>query len=178
MEGARHCGAPISLRLSQGLRFSEKHRVVTFHHGSVKSPGHALAHMWRWRGRNLFRQARLLRSELARRGDRLVGRRRHVEQHFTEMRAAGYAANVGINGFTPPRTQGAAHQFVHVQRGTVTFWVGNVSHVGDHIVNFEVVVYREANVQAVNGLTRFQGALARDDEVVGFDICQSGFNVP
>ena len=94
------------------------------------------------------------------------------------MGAAVYTANVGVNGFAPTRSQCAPNQFVHVQRRSVAFWMGDVGHVGDHIENFEVVVHCQSNVQTMNGLTCFQGPLARNDEVVGFDIRQCGFNVP
>ena len=57
-----------------------------------------------------------------------------------------------------------------VQGGSVTVWMRVVCQVGDHIVNFEVVVYGKANVQTVNGLAGFQRALAWNDEVVGFDV--------
>ena len=67
---------------------------------------------------------------------------------------------------------------MHALRGLVTFWVGNVRHVGDHIVDDEMIVYREANVQAVNRLAGFSRALAWDDEAVGFDVGECGFDVP
>jgi hypothetical protein len=60
----------------------------------------------------------------------------------------------------------------------VAFWVGNVRHVGEHIVNDKLIVHGEANVQAVNGLTSLARALARNNEAVGFDVGECGFNVP
>ncbi len=134
--------------------------------------------MGRRRGGNFVGQARLLRFELTRGGNGLVGRGGHVEQHLAQMGTACNAAQVRVDGFAPTRPQGAAHQLVHVERGTLTFWVGDVGHVGDQVMDFEIIVHRESNVQAMNGLTCFQGALARNNEVVGFDVCQSGFNVP
>jgi hypothetical protein len=56
--------------------------------------------------------------------------------------------------------------------------MGNVCHVGDHFVNFELVVHCQADVQTMDRLSCFQGALAGDDEVVGFDVGQGGFDVP
>ena len=85
----------------------------------------------------------------------MISRCGHVEQHFTKMGAPVHTANVCVDGFAPTRSQGAAHQFVHVQRGTVTFWVRDVGHVGDHIENLEVVVHCQSNVQTMNGLTCF-----------------------
>ena len=108
----------------------------------------------------------------------MIGRRGHVEKHLTKVCASRHAANVRLNGFAPTRAQSTANQLVHVERCPRTLWVGGVCHVGDHVQNFEIVVHREANVQAMKGLTGFQGALARDDEVVGFDVGQCRFNVP
>ena len=67
---------------------------------------------------------------------------------------------------------------MHALGGLVTFWVGNVRHVGVHIVDDELIVHREANVQAVNRLSGLARALAWDDEAVGFDVGECGFNVP
>jgi len=53
-----------------------------------------------------------------------------------------------------------------------------MGHVGEHLVNDELIVYGEANVQAVNRLSGQTRALARDDKTVGFDIGECGFNVP
>lgn len=54
----------------------------------------------------------------------------------------------------------------------------NVFHVGVDIQNFEMVVHRQADVQAMNGIAGRQWTLAGNDEVIGFDVGQSGFNVP
>ena len=67
---------------------------------------------------------------------------------------------------------------MHALGCLVTFWVWNVSHVSDHIVNDELIVHGEANVQTMNGLAGFARALAGNDEVVGFDVGEGGFNVP
>ncbi len=67
---------------------------------------------------------------------------------------------------------------MHALGGLVAFWVGNVRHVGDHIVDDELIVHREANVQAVNRLASLTRALAWNDEAVGFDVGECGFNVP
>ena len=56
--------------------------------------------------------------------------------------------------------------------------MGDVFHVGDHVQDFEIIVHGEANVQTMDRLSCFQGALAGDDEVIGFDIGQGGFDVP
>jgi len=67
---------------------------------------------------------------------------------------------------------------VHALGGLVAFWVGNVGHVGDHIVDDELIVYCEANVQTMNGLPCLARALTWNDEAVGFDVGECGFNVP
>jgi len=67
---------------------------------------------------------------------------------------------------------------VHALGCLVAFWMRNVSHVGEHLVDDELVVYREANVQAMNGLSRFARALAGNHEVVGFDVSECSFYVP
>jgi len=56
--------------------------------------------------------------------------------------------------------------------------VGNVRHVGEHIVDDELIVHGEANVQTMNGLPCFARALTGNDEAVGFDVGEGGFNVP
>ena len=133
----------------------------------------------RWRrGGYLVRQAGLLVSKLTRRGNGLVGCSRHIEQHFAQMGATSNAANLSVNGFAPTCTQFAANQFVHALRCLVAFWVGYVGHVGEHIVNDELVVNCQANAQAMNGLSRFTGALAGNDKTVGFNVNQRCFNVP
>jgi len=53
-----------------------------------------------------------------------------------------------------------------------------VRHVREHIVDDELIVYSESNVQTVNGLACFARALAGNDEAVGFDVGECGFNVP
>ena len=58
------------------------------------------------------------------------------------------------------------------------FGVWDVDHVGDHIVNFEVIVDGESNVHFVNRVTRFARPLAGNDERIGFDVGQVGFDVP
>ena len=52
-------------------------------------------------GGNRIGQTGLLVSKLPRRGNGLVSRRGHVEQHLSQMGAPGNAANVRINGFAP-----------------------------------------------------------------------------
>ena len=51
-------------------------------------------------------------------------------------------------------------------------------HVGEHFVDDELIVHCEANVQAVNRLSGLARALAWDDEAVGFDVGECGFDVP
>ena len=53
-----------------------------------------------------------------------------------------------------------------------------MGHVGDHIVNDELIVHGEANVQTVNRLAGLSRALAGNDKAVGFDVGECGFNVP
>ena len=132
---------------------------------------------WRCIG-HFFGQASLLFSKLKGRGNGLVGRGSHVEKHFAQMGASGNAANVSVNGFAPTCTQFAANQFVHPLGCFVAFRVWFVSHVGEHIVNDELVVDRQANAQVMNGLTRFTGVLAWNDKTVGLDVGERGFNVP
>ena len=67
---------------------------------------------------------------------------------------------------------------MHPRWGSIAFGMRCVSHISHHIVNFELIVYREADIQTMNRLTCRLGALARNDEGVGFDIRESGFNVP
>ena len=67
---------------------------------------------------------------------------------------------------------------MHTRWGLIAFGMRCVSHVSHHIVNFELIVYREADIQTMNRLTCRLWALARNDEGVGFDIRESGFNVP
>ena len=67
---------------------------------------------------------------------------------------------------------------MHALGRLVAFWVRNVSHVREHLVNDELVVNREANAQAMNGLSRFAGPLAGNHEVVGFDVSERSFYVP
>ena len=129
-------------------------------------------------GGHLVGQASLLVSKMARGGNGLISRCGHIEQHLAQMGATGNATNLSVNGFAPTCTQFAANQFVHTLGGFVAFRVRNVSHVGVHRVNDELVVNREANVQAMNGLSRFARALAWNHEVVGFDVGEGGFNVP
>jgi len=50
--------------------------------------------------------------------------------------------------------------------------------VGDHIVDDELIVHRKANVHAVYRLAGLTRALAWDDEAVGFDVGECGFDVP
>jgi len=45
-------------------------------------------------------------------------------------------------------------------------------------VDDEMIVHGESNVQAVNGLACFARALTGNDEAVGFDVGECGFNVP
>jgi hypothetical protein len=45
-------------------------------------------------------------------------------------------------------------------------------------VDDELIVYCEANVQTMNGLPCLARALTGNDEAVGFDVGECGFNVP
>jgi len=45
-------------------------------------------------------------------------------------------------------------------------------------VDDELIVHSEANVQSMNGLTGLARALAGNDEAVGLDVGEGGFNVP
>ena len=67
---------------------------------------------------------------------------------------------------------------MHALGGLVTFWVGDVGHVCLYVVDDELIVHSEANVQTMNGLTGLARALAGNDEAVGFDVGEGGFNVP
>ena len=67
---------------------------------------------------------------------------------------------------------------MHALGGLVAFWVGNMRHVGEHIVDDELIVHGEPNVQAVNRLACLARALTGNDEAVGFDVGECGFNVP
>lgn len=157
---------------------AKEHRVVPLCDRAIKSPRHALAHMGWGRGGGDVWLACLLVFELTGRRNGLIGRSGHVEKHLTKVCTTRHATNVRLDGFAPTRAQSTANQLVHVERCPRTLWVGDVGHVGDHVQNFEIIVHREANVQAMKGLTGFQGVLARDDEVIGFDIRQCRFNVP
>ena len=103
----RDFGAPCNLGIAC---FLIEHGVVTLNHRTVECPRHALAHMGRGRGGYLVGQSSLLVSKLARRGNGLVSRSGHVEQHFAQMGATCRAANSSVNGFAPARTQFAANQ--------------------------------------------------------------------
>ena len=171
----RDCGVRCLLG---SVGFLIKHGVMALHHWTIQGPRHAFAYMGRWCGGHLVGQASLLVSKLTCRGNGLISRCGHVEQHLTQMGATGNPTNLSVNGFAPTCTQFAANQFVHTLGGLVAFWVRNVDHVCEHLVYGELVVNREANVQAVNGLSRFTGALAGNDKVVGFDVGECSFNVP
>jgi len=171
----RDFGTPCNLGIAC---FLIEHGVVTLNYRTIKSPRHALAHMGRRCGGYLVGQTRLLVSKLPCRGNGLVGRSGHVEQHFAQMGATRRTANSSVNGFAPARTQFAANQQVHALGCFVAFRMRNVSHVGKHLVNDELVVNREANAQAMNGLSRFARALAWNHEVVGFDVSERSFYVP
>ena len=67
---------------------------------------------------------------------------------------------------------------MHALGGLIAFWVGNMRHVSEHIVDDELIVHGEANVQAVNRLTCFARALTGNDEALGFHVGECGFNVP
>ena len=81
--------------------FFVEHGVVALHHWSVKGPRHAFANVrWRCCGSRVG-QAGLLISKLLSRRNGLIGRGGHVEQHFSQVGASCYAANVGVDGFAP-----------------------------------------------------------------------------
>ena len=67
---------------------------------------------------------------------------------------------------------------MHADWGLIAFWVWDVGHVGGHFENLELIVYREANFQTVDGIAGFFRSLTWDDEGVGFDIGERGFDVP
>ena len=171
-------------RLKGARRFSsfcglfKEHRVVAFYDCAIKCPSFALAHKVRGCGGCFFGHASLFISKLNGMRNGLECGGGHVEQHFTQMGAAFYAANVLLNCFSPTRTQRATNQTMHAGWRLVTFGVGRVGHVGDDIVNLQLIVHREANVQTVNGFASSFRPLTGNNERVGFNVCQRGFDVP
>jgi hypothetical protein len=94
------------------------------------------------------------------------------------MGAAFNAANVLLNGSAPTRTQRATNESMHACWRLITFWMGRVGHVGDDIVNLQLIVYCQSDVQAVDGFACSFRALAGNNERVGFNVRQRGFDVP
>ena len=94
----RVCWCKKDLSLS---RLFEEHGVVAFDDGAIKGPSFALAHKMRRRGGWVLLNASLFFSKLDGVGNGLEGGCCHVEQHFSQMGAAFYAANVRFNGPSP-----------------------------------------------------------------------------
>lgn len=156
----------------------EKHWVRALHRGAVVGPAVALPQIERRLSHRRLRLARQLTALPLTRGQSLVCRRGHVEQHFAQVCAPRGAAHMLVDHFAPTRSHGAANQFVHAVGRACAFGMGNVVHRSCNVLNDHLIVQGDAHFQAMNRFLRWKWPLGGHLKTIGFHVCQMGFNVP
>lgn len=102
----------------------------------------------------------------------------HVEQHLAQVGAAVQATHLLVDGFAPAFAHAAAFELMHIHGALAALRMWNVVQRGGHVVNEHVVVNRQANAQAVDGLVCREGRLVGHLKGIGLDVGQRRFNVP